>query len=75
LYRDVVIGLPAALGDAPGLLDPGHQLIGLSGHGRDHHGASVPGVHLTLDVRRDIANPVDIRDRRTAEFEHQQGQF
>jgi hypothetical protein len=35
----------------------------------------VPGIHLALYVLRGVADPVDIGDGRTAEFEHQQGQF
>src|SRR5262249_9275939 len=59
--------------EAPGVLDPGHELIGLAGHGRDHHGASVPGVDLALHVRGDVADAFDVGDRRSAKFEHQQG--
>ena len=57
--------------EAPGLLDPGHELIGMAGHGRDHDGASMAGVGLALHMRGDVADPVDIGDRRAAEFEHQ----
>ena len=60
--------------EPPGLLDPGHKLVGLSGHGRNHHGASMTGVDLTLHVGRDVADAVNIGDGRPAEFEHQQGQ-
>ena len=69
--RAAVVFLP--LLEAPGLLDPGHELVGLAGHGRDHHGDGVAGVGLALHMRGDVADPVDVGDRRAAEFEHQQG--
>jgi hypothetical protein len=55
-------------GGLPGPLD---QLIGDAGHGRDHDGHVVAGIDLALDVARDIADAVEIGDRRSAEFHHQ----
>ena len=59
--------------EAPGLIDQGDELVGLPGHGRDHHGASVAGVDLALDMGGDVADPIDVGDRGPAEFQHQQG--
>ena len=56
-----------------GLAAPGHQLVGLAGHGGDHDGHLVAGVDLALDVARDIADAVDIGDRGSAEFHHEAG--
>jgi hypothetical protein len=47
---------------------PFDQFIGLAGHGRDHHGNVMAGIDLALDVQRDVADAVDIGDRRAAEF-------
>ena len=52
---------------------PGDQLVGLAGHGRDHDGDLVAGIDLALDVARDVADAVDVGDRRAAEFHHQPG--
>ena len=54
-----------------GLPGPGDQLVGRAGHGRDHDGDLMAGVDLALDVARDVADAVDIGDRRSAEFHHQ----
>src|SRR5262245_40721285 len=54
-----------------GLLAPGHELVGLAHHGRNHHGHVVARRHLALDMARDVANAVDIGDRRSAELHHQ----
>ena len=56
-----------------GLATPFDQLIGRAGHGRDHDGDLMAGVDLALDVARDVADAVDIGDRRSAEFHHQTG--
>ena len=56
-----------------GLAAPGDELVGLAGHGRDHDGDLVAGVDLALDVARDVADAVDVGDRRAAEFHHQPG--
>jgi 2-polyprenyl-6-hydroxyphenyl methylase/3-demethylubiquinone-9 3-methyltransferase len=50
---------------------PGHQLVGLAGHGRDHDRDLVSGVDLALDVTRDIADALDIGNRGSAELHHQ----
>ena len=50
---------------------PFDQLIGDAGHGRDHDGDVMAGVDLALDVARDVADAVEIGDRRSAEFHHQ----
>ena len=51
---------------------PGDQLVGLAGHGRDHHGDLVAGVDLALDVARDAADALQVGHRRAAEFHHQE---
>ena len=51
-----------------GLAHPGDQLVGGAGHGRDDDGHLVAGVDLALDVARDIADALDVGDRRAAEF-------
>ena len=51
-----------------GILAPGDQLIGDAGHGGHHDGDVVTGVDLALDVAGDIADAVEIGDRRSAEF-------
>src|ERR1700745_654161 len=53
------------------LLAPGNELIGGAGHRRDHDGDLIAGVDLALDVASDVADAVDIGDRRSAEFHHQ----
>ncbi len=47
---------------------PCHQLVGLAGHGGNHHGDLVAGIDLALDVARDVADAFDVGDRRAAEF-------
>ena len=56
-----------------GFAAPGDQLVGLAGHGRDHDGDLVAGVDLALHVARDVADALDVGDRRAAEFHHQTG--
>ena len=56
-----------------GLAAPGHQLVGLAGHGGDHDRDLVAGIDLALDVARDVADALDVGDRRAAEFHHQAG--
>ena len=41
------------------------------GHGRDHDRHLVAGVDLALDVARDVADALDVGDRRAAELHHQ----
>ena len=53
------------------LLAPGDELVGLAGHGGDDDRDLVAGVDLALDVARDVADALDIGDRRAAEFHHQ----
>ena len=50
---------------------PLDQLVGHAGHGRDHDGDIIAGIDLALDVARDVADAVEIGDRRPAEFHHQ----
>ncbi len=47
---------------------PADQLIGGSRHGRNDDGHLVPSLDLALHMARDIADPVDVRYRRSAEF-------
>ncbi len=54
-----------------GVAAPGDQLIGHARHGRDDDGDIVAGIDLALDVARDVADAVEIGDRRSAEFHHQ----
>ena len=54
-----------------GIPAPRDQLIGDAGHRRDHDGYIVAGVDLALDVPRDVADAVEIGDRRSAEFHYQ----
>ena len=56
-----------------GVAAPGHQLVGLAGHGGDHHRHVVAGIDLALDVARDVADALDIGDRGAAELHHQTG--
>jgi hypothetical protein len=53
------------------LAAPFDQLIGLAGHGRYHDGDLMAGIDLALDMARDVADAVDIGDRRAAEFHHE----
>ena len=56
-----------------GLAHPGDQLVGDAGHGRDDDGDLVAGVDLALDVARDVADALDVGDRRAAELhDHEQ---
>jgi hypothetical protein len=50
---------------------PFHKLVGGPGHGRNHHGDLMTGVDLTLDMARDVADPLDIGHRGAAEFHDQ----
>ncbi len=50
------------------LAAPFDQSIGRARHRRDHDGHFMAGIDLALDVLRDIADAVDIGDRRSAEF-------
>ncbi len=64
----VVFGV---VGVRPRLVAPGNEFIGFARHGGDNDRDLVPGVHLALDVARDVANSLDIGDGRAAEFHHQ----
>ena len=57
------------------LLAPGDELVGLAGHGGDDDRDLMPRVDLALHVRRDIADAIDVGDRRAAEFHHQTRQM
>ena len=54
-----------------GFAAPCHQLVGLAGHCRDHHGDVMAGVDLALHMARDVADAVDIGDGCAAEFHHE----
>ncbi len=56
---------------AGGGFAPLHQPVGRARHRRDDDGDLMAGVDLALDVARDIADAVDIGDRRSAEFHDQ----
>ena len=49
-------------------LGPGHQLVGLAGHGGDHHGDLVAALDLALHQAGDMADALDVGHRRAAEF-------
>ena len=51
-----------------GLAHPRDELVGDARHGRDHDGHLVAGIDLALDVARDVADALDVGDRRAAEF-------
>ena len=55
------------------LARPGDELIGRARHGGDDDGDLVAGIDLALDVARDVADAVDIGDRRSAEFHDKAG--
>ena len=55
------------------LAAPGDEFVGLAGHRRNHDRDLMAGLHLALDVARDVADALDIGDRRAAEFHHQTG--
>ena len=52
---------------------PADQLVGRAGHGGHHDRDLVAGVDLALDVAGDVADAVDVGDRRAAELHHQTG--
>lgn len=54
-----------------GVAAPFHQLIGLAGHRRHHHGDVMAGIDLTLHMACDVADTIDIGDGCTAEFHHE----
>ena len=54
-----------------GVAAPADQFVGLAGHGGDHDGHVVTGVEFALHMARDVADAVDIGDRRSAEFQHE----
>ena len=49
------------------------QLVGLPRHGRDDDRDLVAGLDLAPDVHRDVADALDGRDGRAAEFHHETG--
>ena len=51
-----------------GFAHPGDELVGHARHGRDDDGDLVAGVHLALDVARDVTNALDVGDGRAAEL-------
>ena len=51
-----------------GFLAPGHQFVGLAGHGGNHDRDFVPGLDLAFDMARDVADAVHIGDAGAAEF-------
>ena len=54
-----------------GLAAPAHQFVGLARHRRYDHGDIVTGVDFALDVVRDVADALEVRDGRAAEFHHE----
>ena len=50
-----------------------HQPVGLAGHRRDHDQHLIAGLGLALDPRGDVADALDARHRRSAEFHHDAG--
>ena len=59
------------LGRRTGAVSPGHQLVGLSGHGRDHHGDLLAGRDFSRHQPRDAPDPLKVGHRGAAEFHHQ----
>ena len=55
------------------LAAPGDEFVGLAGHRRNHDRDLMAGLHLAFDVARDVADALDIGDRRAAEFHHETG--
>ena len=53
-----------------GFLDPGDKLVGGAGHGGYDDGNVVAAIDLTLDVKRHVANPLDVGDGRPTEFHY-----
>src|SRR5690606_3859307 len=60
----------AGIVDERSLTHPGHELVRVPGHGRNHDGDLVFCVDLALDVTGHTANASDIRDGRSAELHH-----
>ena len=54
-----------------GLAAPLHQLIGLAGHRRHHHGDVMARVDLALHMARDVADTFNIGDGCAAELHHE----
>src|SRR5690606_37147388 len=48
------------------LLNPAHQLVGLSGHGRNDHRHLMASVHFTFDVARDPVDAAEVGDGSSA---------
>ena len=61
----------AGIMDGCGLAAPADQPVGRARHGRDHHRHLVAGLDFALDMARDIADAVDIRNRGAPELHHQ----
>ena len=59
----------AEVGAVPAdLVGPGHELIGLAGHRRHHHGDAVSRLDGVDDTPGDPADVLEVRDARTPEF-------
>ena len=58
-----------------GLVGPGHQLVGLARHGRDHHGDLVAALDLALDQRGDMADALADRPPRCRRISSQSSPF
>ena len=56
---------------APGAVGPGHQLVGLAGHGRDDHRDPTPAPGLGRHEPGDAADALQVGHRGAAEFHHQ----
>jgi hypothetical protein len=68
-----VVGGLDPLGGRAGAVGPRHQLVGLAGHRRDHHGYLMARVPLGADQPRHPADALQVSHGRTAEFHHQPG--
>ena len=52
-----------------------HQLICVARHRGNDDGALVPCIHFPLHMLCDIADPVEVANRRPTEFHHQKGHY
>ena len=58
------------VGEPAETIGPRDQLVGDTGHRRDHHRDLIAGIGFALDAARHRFDPVDIGDGRAAEFLH-----
>ncbi len=66
-----VIGLRQPGGRGARAVSPGDQLIGLAGHGRDHHRDLLARGHFGRDQTRHSTDALQIGHRSAAKFHHQ----